>query len=144
MTPASRPGGTVAGASCTQFGCAAAIPHRRIAPTIPFIHGKYGKRGRISQEICEPIRTAGTPCYDQTIESAWKDNLRVVMVATRNPLNIGAAARAMANFGFSRLRVVNAYDVAFREARSAVGAAPLLAKAEEFASVADAVADCKL
>src|SRR5436190_9817886 len=78
------------------------------------------------------------------IEARWKDNLRVVMVSTRNPLNIGAAARAMANFGFSRLRVVSPYDVAFREARSAVGAAPLLAAAEEFASVADAVADCAL
>jgi TrmH family RNA methyltransferase len=66
------------------------------------------------------------------------------MVATRNPLNIGAAARAMANFGFARLRVVNAYDVAFREARSAVGAAPLLQAAEEFQSLADAVADCEL
>ena len=66
------------------------------------------------------------------------------MVSTRNPLNIGAAARAMANFGFARLRVVQPYDVAFREARSAVGAAPLLAAAEEFARVADAVADCTL
>jgi tRNA/rRNA methyltransferase len=70
--------------------------------------------------------------------------LRVVLVETRNPLNIGAAARAMANFGFSRLRVVKPYDVAFREARSAVGAAPLLESAEEFASVAEAVADCSL
>ncbi len=66
----------------------------------------------------------------------------VVLVETRNPLNIGAAARAMSNFGVLRLRVVNPYEVAFREARSAVGAAPLLAKAEEFKSVADAVADC--
>jgi TrmH family RNA methyltransferase len=74
----------------------------------------------------------------------WKNNLRVVMVATRNPLNIGAAARAMANFGFSRLAVVNAYDVAFREARSAVGAAPLLHAAEDFSSVGDAVAECRL
>jgi TrmH family RNA methyltransferase len=39
---------------------------------------------------------------------------------------------------------VNPYDVAFREARSAVGAAPLLARAEEFPSVADAVADASL
>ena len=68
----------------------------------------------------------------------------MVLVSTRNPLNIGAAARAMANFGFSRLCVVSPYDVAFREARSAVGAAPLLEKAEEFASLADAVADCRL
>lgn len=71
-------------------------------------------------------------------------NLRVVLVAARNPLNIGAAARAMSNFGFTRLRVVNCYEVAFREARSAVGAPELLREAEEFATVAEAVADCGL
>ena len=72
------------------------------------------------------------------------DSLRVVLVATRNPLNIGAAARAMSNFGVRRLRVVNPYEAAFREARSAVGAAGLLAKAEQYDNVADAVADCGL
>jgi TrmH family RNA methyltransferase len=72
------------------------------------------------------------------------DSLRVVLVAARNPLNIGAAARAMSNFGFFHLRVVNPYAVAFREARSAVGAASLLADAEEFATIAEAVADCDL
>lgn len=82
--------------------------------------------------------------YHRIIAANWKDNLRVVLVSTRNPLNIGASARAMANFGFSRLRVVNPYDVAFREARSAVGAAPLLQAAEDFPSVAAAVADCEL
>jgi TrmH family RNA methyltransferase len=71
-------------------------------------------------------------------------NLRVVLVAARNPLNIGAAARAMSNFGFSRLRVVNPYEVAFREARSAMGASALLAAAEEFRTMADALADCSL
>jgi TrmH family RNA methyltransferase len=72
------------------------------------------------------------------------DHLRVVLVNTRNPLNIGAAARAMSNFGCFHLRVVNPYELAFREARSAVGASPLLASAEEFQSVAEAVADCSL
>jgi len=72
------------------------------------------------------------------------DNLRVVLVATRNPLNIGAAARAMSNFGVRQMRVVNPYEVAFREARSAVGASELLAKAELFDHVAAAVADCAL
>jgi len=73
------------------------------------------------------------------------DHLCVVLVGTRNPLNIGAAARAMSNFGFLRLRLVNPYDVAFREARSAVGpAADLLACAEAYKTVADAVADCTL
>ena len=72
------------------------------------------------------------------------DRLRVVLVATRNPLNIGAAARAMSNFGVGRLRVVNPWEPAFREARSAVGASAVLAQAEEYSSVADAVADCTL
>src|SRR5271169_6149869 len=72
------------------------------------------------------------------------DNLRVVLVATRNPLNIGAAARAMSNFGCTHLRLVNPYDPAYREARSAVGAAPVLASAEQFGTVAEAVADCAL
>jgi tRNA/rRNA methyltransferase len=70
--------------------------------------------------------------------------LCVVLVSTRNPLNIGAAARAMSNFGFHHLRVVNPYEAAFREARSAVGASELLAEAEEFSSVPEAVADCSL
>jgi TrmH family RNA methyltransferase len=72
------------------------------------------------------------------------DRLRVVLVAARNPLNIGAAARAMSNFGILRLRVVNPYRAAFREARSAVGAAALLASAEEYKTVAEAVADCNI
>lgn len=68
----------------------------------------------------------------------------MVLVAARNPLNIGAAARAMSNFGFSRLRVVNPYSLPFREARSAVGAVELLQQAGECATLADAVADCSL
>jgi TrmH family RNA methyltransferase len=72
------------------------------------------------------------------------DRLRVVLVAPRNPLNIGAAARAMSNFGFRHLRVVNSFEPSFREARSAVGASEILANAEQFKSVAESVADCTL
>lgn len=68
----------------------------------------------------------------------------MVLVRARNPLNIGAAARAMSNFGFTDLRVVNEYDVPFQDARSAIDAAPVLASATQFASVAEAVADCSL
>jgi len=64
------------------------------------------------------------------------------LVRPRNPLNIGAAARAMSNFDVSRLRLVNPYKVAFQEARSAVGASAVLKGAEEFPTVAEAVADC--
>jgi TrmH family RNA methyltransferase len=72
------------------------------------------------------------------------DRLCVVLVSTRNPLNIGAAARAMSNFGVTHLRVVNPYGPAFRQARSAVGAADILASAEQYKNVADAVSDCTL
>ena len=77
--------------------------------------------------------------------SAELDRLRVVLVATRNPLNLGAAARAMSNFGVMHLRVVNPFEPSFREARSAVGpAADVLANAAQYDSVADAVSDCAL
>jgi TrmH family RNA methyltransferase len=70
--------------------------------------------------------------------------LCLVLVRTRNPLNIGAVARAMLNFGAHDLRVVAPYEASFREARSAVGAGAVLGEAREFASVAEAVADCRL
>lgn len=50
----------------------------------------------------------------------------------------------MSNFGFDDLRLVNPYEVAFREARSAVKAGHILEGAREFSSVAGAVADCSL
>jgi TrmH family RNA methyltransferase len=77
-------------------------------------------------------------------EAAEFDRLCVVLVSTRNPLNIGAVARAMSNLGFLHLRLVKPYEASFREARSAVGAAQLLTNAEVYESVAEAVADCSL
>ena len=70
--------------------------------------------------------------------------LTVVLVRTRNPLNIGAVARAMRNFGAHELRLVAPFEASFREARSAVGAGAVLRETREFASVAEAVADCRL
>jgi len=72
------------------------------------------------------------------------ENLCAVLVRTRNPLNIGAVARAMSNFGAIHLRLVEPYEKAFREAVSAVGAEALLANAREFDSIGPAVADCSL
>lgn len=68
----------------------------------------------------------------------------MVLVSPRNPLNIGAVARAMANFGFSRLSVVAAFEPHWREAQSAVGAPHVLQSARETATVAEAVCDCTL
>lgn len=75
---------------------------------------------------------------------AQRGRLLVVLVSPRNPLNIGAAARAMANFGFANLAVVSPYTPHWREARSAVGAPELLRNAVECATLVEAIADCTL
>lgn len=82
--------------------------------------------------------------------------LTVVLVGARNPSNIGAAARAIRDFGFSDLRVVNEYAPPFEAAqlqsaaplpdgsKAAVGATEVLANARRFDQLADAIADCAL
>ena len=50
----------------------------------------------------------------------------------------------MSNFGVTRLRLVNPYDVAFKEAKSAVRSQYILENAEVFDNIAAAVADCSL
>jgi tRNA/rRNA methyltransferase len=72
------------------------------------------------------------------------DRVCVVLVRARNPSNIGAAARAMHDFGFGRLRVVNEFPVPFEAAKSAVDASAVLAEAMIYTSVAEAVGDCTL
>ncbi len=76
--------------------------------------------------------------------NAWQDNLRIVLVASRNSLNIGAAARAMYNFGFSDLWCVRPYELAFRAARSAVGAASVLENARVTSDLAEALSEAEL
>ena len=68
----------------------------------------------------------------------------VVLVRARNPSNIGAVARAMHDFGFGKLRVVNEFPVPFEAAKSAVDASEVMANAVKCASVAEAVSDCTL
>ncbi|MBI4396529.1 MAG: RNA methyltransferase, partial [Elusimicrobia bacterium] len=69
-------------------------------------------------------------------------SVRIVLVRPRNPLNIGAAARAMANFGFSDLVVVKPYAPVWRETVSAVGAETLVLDARAVNSLEEAVDDC--
>jgi tRNA/rRNA methyltransferase len=72
------------------------------------------------------------------------DRLDVVLVSPRNPLNIGAAARAMANFGFRRLSIVAPFAHNWMEAKSAVGAPELLREARVYETLAEALAHCTL
>ncbi len=88
--------------------------------------------------------TATRISNSKSAATAIRDGLSVVLVSPRNPLNIGAAARAMSNFGFTDLRLVNPYDVAFREAVSAVKSHYILESAKVFPKLVEAVADCSL
>jgi tRNA/rRNA methyltransferase len=67
---------------------------------------------------------------------------KVVLVRPRDPNNIGAAARAMKNFGFSELWVVTPYPPVWEEVVSAVNATDVIAKARVVGSLAEAIADC--
>ncbi len=66
---------------------------------------------------------------------------RVVLVRPRNPLNIGAAARAMANFGFRDLVLVSPYGPTWQEARSAVGAEDVIHSARAVDDLLEAIGD---
>jgi len=83
--------------------------------------------------------------------------LSVVLVGARNPSNIGAAARAMHDFGFDTLRVVNEYAPPLEAAqirsetshfidgsKAAVAAGHILANARRFDRLCDAISDCTL
>ena len=80
------------------------------------------------------------------LSSEARRRLTIVLVGARNPQNIGAAARAMQDFGFSDLRVVNEFGAPFEaaqlEAKSAVGAGGVMRAARLFSAMSEAIADC--
>ena len=72
-------------------------------------------------------------------------HIRIVLVGTQHPGNIGSAARAMKTMGLSRLVLVapERYPHADADALAA-GADDVLSRAQVTDSLADAVADCRL
>ena len=82
------------------------------------------------------------------LSTAARARLTVVLVGARNPSNIGAAARAMQDFGFSDLRIVNDFAAPFEaaqlEAKSAVAAQHVMTSARRYDTLAAAIADCSL
>ena len=73
------------------------------------------------------------------------DNIRVVMINTSHPGNIGAAARVMKNMGLSRLYLVNPKQFPNYEATAmASGADDLLTKAMVCSSFEEALSGCHL
>ena len=71
--------------------------------------------------------------------------IRVVLVGTQHPGNIGSAARALKTMGLSRLVLVDPARFPHAEADAlAAGADDVLAQADVHASMAEAIADCRL
>lgn len=72
-------------------------------------------------------------------------NIRIVMVHTSHPGNIGAAARAMKNMCLSELVLVAPRDFPSEQASArASGADDVLANARVVATLAEGVADCRV
>src|SRR5271154_4725759 len=83
---------------------------------------------------------------DRTKTSLDLDGPAIILVEPQLGENIGMAARAMGNFGLSRLRIVNPRDgwPNVSAQRAAAGADHILDKVELFETVEQAVADCTL
>jgi TrmH family RNA methyltransferase len=69
---------------------------------------------------------------------------KIVLVRPRDPNNIGAAARAMKNFGFRDLTVIAPHPPTWSEVTSAVNATDVLTQARVCATLDEAIADCNL
>ncbi len=67
--------------------------------------------------------------------------VRIILVRPRNPVNIGAAARAMMNFGFEDMVVVSPFEPVWRESRAALKAQKLLATARAVSRLSEAIED---
>jgi len=75
-------------------------------------------------------------------KAALLDNVSIVLVDTRTPGNIGAAARCMMNMGLSRLILVDPPEDNDQNARKlAAGAHEIIEKSDVFPSLAEALAD---
>lgn len=79
------------------------------------------------------------------LEAGLANRLRIVLVGTQHPGNIGAAARAMKTMGLARLVLVAPEKAPDRDTGAmAAGADDLVAAAPVFSTLAEAVADCRL
>jgi len=91
---------------------------------------------------------SGGPRYPVLVQFPSMKSLnldwRFVLVRPRNPLNIGAAARAMANFGFREMVVVAPYSPVWQETRSALGAEEIVTSARAVGSLVEAIGDASM
>lgn len=73
------------------------------------------------------------------------NRIRIVLIGTSHPGNIGAAARAMKTMGLSQLYLVEPLEFPHHNAEEmASGAGDILASARVVATLDEAIADCQL
>lgn len=104
------------------------------------------ERSGFSRQVAAGARSLPLPVMN-TDSSQLLARIRVVLVGTQHPGNIGSAARAMKTMGLSRLVLVAPEKALNAEASAlAAGADDVLAAAADatYATLADAVADCRL
>ncbi|WP_428242415.1 tRNA (cytosine(32)/uridine(32)-2'-O)-methyltransferase TrmJ [Gynuella sp.] len=71
------------------------------------------------------------------------DNIRIILVQTYHPGNIGSAARAMKNMGLKNLWLVNPVDFPSEQATAmAANAEDILGSAQVVSCLADAIENC--
>ena len=81
----------------------------------------------------------------ESVTNPSPENIRIVLVETSHPGNIGAAARAMKTMGLSRLHLVNPAAFPHAEATArASGADDILGNARVCESLDEALAGCRL
>jgi len=102
--------------------------------------GRFILRRGFARTIRHPLLPPGRIRVMKSPDLAW----RFLLVRPRNPLNIGAAARAMANFGFREMVVVAPHGPVWQETRSAVGAEEIITSACATESLAEGLGDASL
>ena len=70
--------------------------------------------------------------------------MRVVLVEPQHPGNIGAVARAMANFGLKDLAMVKGCDLADESYARSKSGRPILENSKRFETIEEAIAECDI
>ena len=103
--------------------------------------------GPVAQFTIRAMQAPLNPSSDtpSPADPATASRIRIVLVGTQHPGNIGSAARAIKTMGLSRLVLVAPQKFPHNEAdMMAAGADDVLAAAVEVDALAEAVADCRL
>ena len=87
--------------------------------------------------------TSNAPGIDATQGDASLDNVVVILSRTTEPMNIGAACRAMKTMGLKHLRLIDPLNPKGRSAKAlAHGAEDILENAEVVDTLQEAIHDC--